>query len=108
VDLDDTALHAIAYHYLRSRIDTLGSGARPVLDEIAVSVALLNVALVLAAMRAGRAGRAAATAQELTDGLMEAADLEHADQGGMFGSFVATLSGGVEALHAFARKGPLT
>jgi lysine-N-methylase len=102
VDLDDPAMQAIAYHFLRSRIESLGSGPRPLLDEIAVSVALLNVALVLAAMRAGRAGRGAATADDLTEGLTEAADLEHADQAGALGSFVATLSGGVEALHLFA------
>jgi hypothetical protein len=105
VDLDDPALHAIAYHYLRAQLEALGTGPRPVLDEIAISVALLNVAVVLARMRAARAGRAVADVSDLTEGLMEAADLAHAEPGGVLGSFLATLSGGVEALHMFA-SGP--
>jgi hypothetical protein len=106
VDLDDPALHAIAYHYLRSQLETLGASRRPVLDELAVAVALLNAATVLAAMRAGRAGRTLATTADLTAGLMEAADLAHAEAGGALGSIVATLSGGVEALRLFASARP--
>jgi Fe-S-cluster containining protein len=107
VELDDPALHAIAYHYLRSQLETLGGGQRPVLDEIAVSVALLEVARVLAAMRAGRAGRTLASAEDFSEGLLEAADLAHAEAGGALGSFVATLAGGVEALFLFASRRPL-
>ena len=102
VDLDDPTLHAVAYHYLRSRIETLGSGRRPVVDELAVAVALLDVAQVLAAMRAARAGRTVATREDLVEGLAEASDLTHAEQEGALGSFVATLSGGLAALHRFA------
>jgi Fe-S-cluster containining protein len=102
VDLEDPALHAVVYHYLRAQLETLGTGRRPVLDEIAVAVAQLDAALVLARMRAARAGRAAVEVSDLREGLMEAADLTHADAGGVLGSLVATLAGGVEALHIFA------
>ena len=107
VDLGDPAVHALVYHYLRAQIETLGSGRRPVLHELGVAVALLNVALLLAAMRAGRGGRASAALPDVTEGLLEASDLAHAEPEGLLGSIVATLAGGVDALHLFAAGVPL-
>jgi Fe-S-cluster containining protein len=106
VDLDDPGVRDLVHTYLRAQIETLGTGRRPVLDEIGIALALLNVALVLAAMRAGRAGRAVADASDLAEGLMEASDLAHVGEEGALGSLVATLAGGVEALWAFAEERP--
>jgi hypothetical protein len=108
VDLGDPAVHALVYHYLRAQIETLGSGRRPVLHELGVAVALLNVALLLAAMRAGQGGRASAGPSDLTEGLLEASDLAHAEPEGLLGSIVVTLAGGVDALHLFAAGVPLS
>jgi Fe-S-cluster containining protein len=106
VDLDDPAVRDLVHNYLRAQVETLGTGRRPVLDEIGIAVALLNVAFVLAAMRAGRAGRGVADASDVSEGLMEASDLAHASHDGALGSFVATLAGGVEALWSFAGERP--
>ena len=56
--LDDPAVRDLVLHYLRAAIEDLGTGRRPVVDELVMSVALLNAALAFAAMRAGQAGRA--------------------------------------------------
>jgi hypothetical protein len=77
-----------------------------VLEELAVAVAFLNAAGVLAAQRAGRAGKATVDADVFADGLMEAVDLTHADSGGVLGRLLGTLSGGVEALYLFAGSDP--
>lgn len=102
VSLDGPEVHALVHNYLRAQIATLGTGRRPVLEEIGIAVALLNAALLIAAMRAARAGRPAAGASDVSEGLMEACDLAHADQGGALGSLLATLAGGVDALWRFS------
>lgn len=104
VELDDPAVRDLVHNYLRAQIETLGTGRRTVLDEISFAVALLDVALVLGAMRAGRAGRVVADASDVSEGLMEASDLAHAGHEGALGPFVATLAGGVEALWLFAEE----
>ena len=98
----DPEIHGLAWNYLRAALQTLGTGRRPVLEELAVAVAFLNAAGVLAAQRAGRAGRSTVDADAFAEGLMEAVDLTHADSGGLLGRLLGTLSGGVEALYLFA------
>ncbi len=105
LDPGDTEVHGLAWNYLRAAVQTLGTGRRPVLDELAVAVALLNAARVLAAQRAGRAGKAKVDAQDFAEGLMEAVDLTHAVSSGLLGRLLGTLSGGVEALYQFASGG---
>lgn len=102
LDLDDPAQHALVHNYLRSAIETLGTGRRPVLEELAVTVAFLNAGLLLAAARAGRAGRGAVATADLIEGLMEASDLTHAESRSLYGSLLPALSGGLEALSVFA------
>src|SRR6185436_3075021 len=101
VDLDDAALQPIASHYLRSSIEGLGTGKRPVLEELAVSFSFLNAACDLAAMKAAETGRPVDAAL-FSEALMEAVDLTHADDGGAVGRILGTLAGGPEALFAFA------
>jgi Fe-S-cluster containining protein len=106
VDLEDADARALAHNYLRATIAALGTGRRPVIEEMAVAVALLNAACALAAMRAGREGRPKPAAADLAEGLMEAADLTHAESAGLLGAIVGTLSGGVESLRMLAGGGP--
>jgi Fe-S-cluster containining protein len=105
-DPGDPGVHGLAWNYLRATVQTLGTGRRPVLDELAVAVAFLNAAGVLAAQRAGRAGKATVDADAFAEGLMEAVDLTHADSSGILGRLLSTLSGGVEALYLFAETNP--
>ncbi|HEV7499637.1 MAG TPA: YkgJ family cysteine cluster protein [Vicinamibacteria bacterium] len=100
--LEDPAAREIVQHYLRAAIEDLGTGRRPVVDELAMAVALLNAALAMAAMRAGQAGRATMEAAHVTDGLLETMDLAHAEPQGAYGRVLVSLAGGLDALWAFA------
>ena len=102
LDLADPALRALAHNYLRATIETLGTGRRPVVEEMTTAVAFLDAACVLASMRAAQAGSAVVTASALAEGLMEAVDLTHAAARGPLASFLGTLAGNVEALYLFA------
>jgi Fe-S-cluster containining protein len=106
IDLDDPGVRGLAHNYLRASIAALGAGRRPVIEEMALAVAFLNAGCALAAMRAGRSGRSKAEAADFADGLMEAVDLTHADEGGLLGKILGTLSGGVESLWMLAAGGP--
>jgi Fe-S-cluster containining protein len=101
LDLQQPDVHGLVWNYLRATVQTLGTGRRPVLDELSVAVAFLNAAGILAAQRAARAGKTVVDAESFSEGLMEAVDLTHADTSGA-GRLLATLSGGVEALYSFA------
>jgi Fe-S-cluster containining protein len=103
VDIDLPELQPIAYHYLRSGIEGLGSGRKPVLEELAIAFSYLHAACDLAAMKAAEAGRPVDAAL-LSEALMEAVDLTHADDRGWLGSILGTLAGGPEALYAFAAR----
>lgn len=103
VDVNAPELQPIAYHYLRSSLEGLGTGRRPVLDELAVSLSYLNAACDLAAMKAAAAGRGVDTAL-FSEALMEAVDLTHADARGMLGKILGALAAGPEALYAFAAR----
>jgi len=105
-DLRDPAVRDLAYNYLRATIEGLGTGRRPVLEEMTVAVAFLNAACALAGMRAGASGKRAPDASDFALGLMEAADLTHTSERGMLGRMLATLSGGVESLWMLAAGGP--
>jgi hypothetical protein len=65
-------------------------------------VALLNVALVLAALAAAADGKSAVDEPALIAGLTQAADLEHVESRSTLGGVVRLLAGGVEALYQFA------
>jgi Fe-S-cluster containining protein len=101
LNLDDEAVHAIAHRYLRSSLETLGTGRRALVDEVAMILAHLNAACVLAQMRAAASRKRVVDAESLTRGLLESADLSHADDGGKLSTFLTTFSGGLEALYLF-------
>ena len=106
VDLDEPGVRGLAHNYLRASIAALGAGRRPVVEEMALAFAFLNAACALAAMRAGRGGRSKPDAADFAEGLMEAVDLTHAEEGGLLGKILGTLSGGVESLWMLAAGGP--
>jgi hypothetical protein len=101
LSLEDDAVRAIAHRYLRASFDTLGTGRRPVVDEVAMTVAHLNAACVLARMQAAANGKQSVDAESFTQGLLESADLGQADAGGRLSAFLTTFAGGVEALYLF-------
>jgi Fe-S-cluster containining protein len=105
-DLRQPGLRDLAYNYLRATIEGLGTGRRPVVEEIAVAVAFLNAGAALAAMRAGAAAKAGPDAGDYAQGLMEAVDLTHTSERALLGRILATLSGGVESLWILAAGGP--
>ena len=70
VSLDEPAIEALVYHFLRSALETLPTGRRPFLDELCFAYATLETALRLAAMRAARAGRETVAAEDLLAGML--------------------------------------
>lgn len=99
VDVNGPELQPTIQNYLRSSIQTMGTGVRPVVDELAVAVASLNTACALAKMNAGTAGRIV-DRQIFSEALVEAADVTHADYG-LMARILALFAGGVESLYAF-------
>jgi Fe-S-cluster containining protein len=99
--MDDEGVTGIAHRYLRTSFETLGTGRRPVVDEVAMIVAHLNAACALAGMHAATNGKRAVDGESFAYGLLEASDLAHADDGGTLSGLLTTLSGGVEALYLF-------
>ena len=97
LDLSDPEVHAIVRHALRSSVDGLGTGRRPVIEELAVQVATLVAGIALAAMAAHHAAKDTIDAAALTAGITAAAQLGHADFG-VFGAVLPSLAGGVDAL----------
>ena len=99
--LDDEAVHGAAHRYLRVSFDTLGTGRRPIVEEVSMTVATLNAACVLARMHAAKSGKRVVDTESFAQGLLESADLNHADDGGQMSTFLTALSGGLEALYLF-------
>jgi Fe-S-cluster containining protein len=102
LDLSQAAVHERLQRWLRSAVETLGSRQRFVVDELGVSVGIINAGCLLAAMREGASGQPSVRPEALEQGLVEAADLALVDPRSAFGSLITTLAGGVESLHLFA------
>jgi Fe-S-cluster containining protein len=97
LDAADPEVQRIMARALRASVDGVGTGRRPVIDELAVQSATLAAGIALAAMAAHRAGRERIDAGALVTGITDAAHLEHADAGGL-GAILPSLAGGVDAL----------
>ena len=102
--LGDPGLQALVYHFLRSTLETLPTGRRAFVDELALAFATLDAAFALGAMRAAQAGRDVLQADDLVAGLTEAADLGQTGGEGTLGGMLVTLAGGLDALRAFAAR----
>jgi Fe-S-cluster containining protein len=99
--LADDRVRDIAHHYLHVSFETSGAGRRPLVDELAMIVARLNAACLLAGMHAAAAGKSAIDGDSFTHGLLESADLAHADDGGTLSQYLTTLSAGLETFYLF-------
>lgn len=95
---DDPAIAAIFYNFLRSSIECLGTGRRPLIEELGFSVAQLNAACALAAMDQFQKGADRVSPEALIRGLTEAADVSHAQMN--TGPIAAP-----DPLYLFAEKG---
>lgn len=102
LNLDAEPFFGPAYHVLRAGIENLGSGRRPVVEEISLSVAHLLVAehLFLARTDGGDGEGAWVRA------IMDAHDVSHADPASAFGRFLVTLAAPPSPLHLFGARGP--
>ncbi len=107
LDVADPAVAALVHNYLRATIETLGTGRRPVIEELCVAVGFLNAAQVLAATRAAQSGAALVDAPTLAAGLMDAVDLTHAPAETALHRILGALAGGADSLYLFAAGGPL-
>jgi Fe-S-cluster containining protein len=105
VSLDDPAQGELVHHFLRSTLETLPTGRRPLVDELAWAFATLEAALQLAAMRAAALGREAVLREDLVAGITEAADLAQTAGEGPLEALLRTLTGGLDAVRAFAQGG---
>ncbi len=96
VDINDDGIRPIAFHYLRSTLETLGASGRPIVDELSIAVSYLNAACGLAAMRADASGTHVG-ASLFVQSLTEACDVAHARHP-LLQHALAHLSGGTDAL----------
>jgi len=103
--LDDPEVAALVHHYLRAAIEDLGTGRRPVVDELVMAVALLDVAIEIAAMRTGRAGASTIHAEALTAGLLDSMEVAHVEADSAYSRVLVALAGGLDALFRFASGG---
>jgi Fe-S-cluster containining protein len=102
VDVNDDAIRPVAFHYLRSAIETLGSSGRPIVDELSLAASYLNAACALAAMHADAAGQLVDRAIFI-QALTEAADVAHARHR-ILDAVLTHFSGDTNALLALGTK----
>jgi len=102
LDLEAPELEARVHHFLRSTVETLPTGERAFVDELAWAFATLVAAGHLASMIAARSGRAAVGEADFVDALAEASDLGQSGSQGPLGAILGSFTGGLEALRAFA------
>ena len=96
IDINAAEIRPIAFHYLRSTIETSGATGLPIVDELAMAASFLNAARGLAAMNAD----AAATNIDrriFIQSLTEASDVSHARHK-LLESLLAHFSGGTGSL----------
>jgi Fe-S-cluster containining protein len=102
VDVNDPALQPLIYHYLRAGLEALGARRRPLLDDLAITVACLNAACALAVMRAAEGGRLV-DHHILAAAIMDSVDLVQADERSFAGRVLPRFAAGVEALGMLGR-----
>lgn len=95
-DINAPGIRPIAFHYLRSTLETLGSSGRPIVDELSIAVSYLTAARALAAMNADAAGTAVDPGI-FAQALMEASDVSHA-KNALLEWILRRFGGGTEAL----------
>ena len=102
LDIDAEPFFTPAYHVLRAAIENLGSGRRPVVDELSLAVGHLLVAETLFLSRETGEGALPSWIRAI----MDAHDVAHADPGASFGRLLVTLAAPPSALHLFGARPP--
>lgn len=103
LDIDAEPYFGPAYQVLRAALENLGSGRRPVMEELSLSVGCLLVAEFLFLGRSTNEGAASAWIQALLD----AHDITHVDPASTFGRLLVTFAAPPSPLHLFAARAPL-
>jgi hypothetical protein len=104
LDIDSEPFFTPAYHVLRAAIENLGSGRRPVVDELSLAVGHLLVAEHLFLSRIESEGASPGWIRAI----MDAHDVAHVDPGSVFGRFLTVLAAPPSALHLFGARGVRT
>ncbi|MEO8360258.1 MAG: hypothetical protein ABI672_09535, partial [Vicinamibacteria bacterium] len=105
LDLDAEPYFSPAYHVLRAAIENLGTGRRPVVEELSLAVGHLLVAEVLYLARGTSDDASAAWVRAI----MDAHDVAHAEPDSVFGRILVGLAAAPAPLHLFgARPSPST
>ncbi|MBK5257221.1 MAG: YkgJ family cysteine cluster protein [Vicinamibacteria bacterium] len=100
LDLDAEPFFTPAYHALRAAIENLGSGRRPVVDELSLGVAHVLVAEHLFLARLGKERDLSAWIRAI----MDAHDVAHADPASTYGRFLVSLIAPPSSLHLFGAR----
>ena len=103
VDTSAPEIRPLVHHYLLSTIQTLGTGVRPVLDELAVAVSSVSAACELARMKASRVD-GVVDRQLFAEALVEAVDVTHADYG-LVARVLTLFAAGTDSLYALEQRG---
>ena len=100
LDIDSEPYFGPAYQVLRAALENLGSGRRPVVEELSLSVGCL---LVAEHLYLGRASSTAASSAWI-EALLDAHDVTHVDPRSMFGRTLVSLAAPPGPLHLFAAR----
>jgi Fe-S-cluster containining protein len=100
MDIDSEPFFTPAYHVLRAAIENLGSGRRPVMEELSLAVGHLLVAEHLYLARA----QGEADSATWIRAIMDAHDVAHADPSSTFARFLVSLAAPPSPLHLFGGR----
>ena len=100
LDIDSEPFFTPAYHVLRAAIENLGSGRRPVVEELSLAVGHLLVAEHLLLAR----HQGAADSAGWIRAIMDAHDVAHADPASTFSRFLVSLAAPPSPLHLFGAR----
>ena len=100
VDIDTEPFFTPAYHVLRAAIENLGTGRRPVVEELSLAVGHLLVAETLFLSRDTGEGALPAWIRAI----MDSHDVAHTDPGSLFGRILVTLAAPPNSLHLFGAR----
>ena len=100
LDIDSEPFFTPAYHVLRAAVENLGSGRRPVVEELSLAVGNLLVAEHLYLSRAGTETDSAAWVRAI----MDAHDVAHADPASAFARVLVALAAPPSPLYLFGAR----
>jgi len=100
LDIDSEPFFTPAYHVLRAAIENLGSGRRPLVEELSLAVGHLLVAEHLFLARTRGEGDSA----EWIRAVMDAHDVAHADPASTFSRFLVSFAAPPSPLHLFGAR----